>query len=167
MMKKMFIAAQVIFLLSACTEKKENSNPAISPSTEKNTLMENDIKKNIEETLHTYENALNASSTEQVLPLYTKNGIFMPQGAPSAEGQEQLKGGYDFVFKMLQLNVKFRIDEITVINENYAIARTMSKGTQLIRAENKTTPEENRELFVLEKEDGKWKIARYMFNKAK
>lgn len=129
--------------------------------------METDAKKNIEETLKAYENALNASSTEQVLPLYTKNGIFMPQGAPTAEGQEQLKGAYDFVFKTLQLNVKFRIDEITVINENYALARTMSKGTQLIHAENKTTPEENRELFVLEKEDGQWKIARYMFNKSK
>lgn len=129
--------------------------------------METDAKKNIEETLKAYENALNASSTEQVLPLYTQNGIFMPQGGPTAEGQEQLKGAYDFVFKTLQLNVKFRIDEMTVINENYAIARTMSKGTQLIHAENKTTPEENRELFVLEKEDGQWKIARYMFNKSK
>jgi uncharacterized protein (TIGR02246 family) len=166
-MKKLFITAQVVFLLSACTGKKENASKTNNKSTEKNTMMENDIKKNIEETLYAYENALNASSTQQVLPLYTKNGIFMPQGAPSAEGQEQLKGAYDFVFKMLQLNVKFKIDEITVINDNYAIARTLSKGTQLIHAENKTTPEENRELFVLEKEDGKWKISRYMFNKAK
>ncbi|KMQ65239.1 hypothetical protein ACM46_12695 [Chryseobacterium angstadtii] len=129
--------------------------------------METNIKKNIEETLYAYGNALNASSTEQVLPLYTQNGIFMPQGAPSAEGQEQLKGAYDFVFKTLQLNVKFTIEEVTVINDNYAIARTMSKGTQLIHADKKTTPEENRELFVMQKEDGKWKIARYMFNKMK
>ncbi|PIF45982.1 uncharacterized protein (TIGR02246 family) [Chryseobacterium sp. 52] len=166
-MKKIFIAAQVVFLLSACSGKKENSNITINKTTEKNTKMENDIKKDIEKTLYAYENALNASSTEQVLPLYTQNGIFMPQGGPSAEGQEQLKGAYDFVFKTLQLNVKFTIDEITLINDSYAIARTMSKGTQLIHAENKTSPEENRELFVLEKENGEWKIARYMFNKVK
>lgn len=164
-MKKILTAVLIAGILSACSGKKENNSSIIN--TEKNTAMETDAKKNIEETLKAYENALNASSTEQVLPLYTKNGIFMPQGAPTAEGQEQLKGAYDFVFKTLQLNVKFRIDEITVINENYALARTMSKGTQLIHAENKTTPEENRELFVLEKEDGQWKIARYMFNKSK
>ncbi|MBL1220934.1 SgcJ/EcaC family oxidoreductase [Chryseobacterium sp. L7] len=164
-MKKILTAVLVACILSACSGKKENNSSTIN--TEKNTAMETDAKKNIEETLKAYENALNASSTEQVLPLYTQNGIFMPQGGPTAEGQEQLKGAYDFVFKTLQLNVKFRIDEMTVINENYAIARTMSKGTQLIHAENKTTPEENRELFVLEKEDGQWKIARYMFNKSK
>lgn len=166
-MKKIFIATQVIFILSACTGKKESNGPTISKTTEKNTIMETDIKKNIEETLYAYENALNTSSTEKVLPLYTQNGIFMPQGANSAEGQEQLKKAYDFVFKTLQLNVKFTIEEITLINENYAIARTLSKGTQQINTERRITPEENRELFVMENENGKWKIARYMFNKMK
>lgn len=166
-MRKIIITAQVVFLLSACSGKKENSTTTINKTTEKNIIMETDIKKNIEKTLYAYENALNASSSQQVLPLYTQNGIFMPQGGPSAEGQEQLKGAYDFVFKTLQLNVKFKIEEITVIDENYAIARTVSKGTQLIHAEQKTTPEENRELFILQKENGEWKIARYMFNKMK
>ncbi len=129
--------------------------------------MEATAKKDILETLYAYQDALNASSTEKVLPLYTQTGIFMPQGGPTAVGQEQLKGAYDFVFKTLQLNIKFEIGEITVINDNYAIARTMSRGTQLIHAENITTPEENREMFVMQKEEGKWKIARYMFNKTK
>lgn len=167
MMRKIVLMVQVVFLLSACSGKKENSTTIINKATEKNIIMETDIKKNIEKTLYAYENALNASSSEKVLPLYTQNGIFMPQGGPSAEGQEQLKGAYNFVFKTLQLNVKFKIEEITLINESYAIARTMSKGTQLIHAEHKTTPEENRELFILQKENGEWKIARYMFNKMK
>ena len=32
-------------------------------------------------------------------------------------------------------------------------------------ADGVTAAEENRELFVLQKRDGAWKIARYMFNK--
>lgn len=53
------------------------------------------------------------------------------------------------------------------INGNYAFARTTSKGATLIHASGETVPEENRELFVLQKENGVWKIARYMFNKMK
>jgi hypothetical protein len=42
-----------------------------------------------------------------------------------------------------------------------------TKGTTLIHANGQTVPEENRELFVLQKINGQWKIARYMFNKMK
>ncbi|MEZ4827781.1 MAG: hypothetical protein R3C61_16075 [Bacteroidia bacterium] len=46
-----------------------------------------------------------------------------------------------------------------------AFAVTTSKGTTLIHATGDTIPEANRELFVFEKVNGEWKIARYMFNK--
>ncbi|KIO75736.1 hypothetical protein TH53_18850 [Pedobacter lusitanus] len=124
-------------------------------------------KTAIEKLLFNYQDALNTSDVNKVLSLYTKDGIFMPQGGPSAVGQEQLKGSYEFVFKTLQLNIKFQIDEVTLINENYAFARTVSRGTQLIHATGVKGEEENRELFVLQKENGAWKIARYIFNKMK
>ncbi len=37
----------------------------------------------------------------------------------------------------------------------------------VIQGARGTVPEENRELFVLQKENGSWKIDRYMFNKMK
>ena len=88
----------------------------------------------------------------------------MPSSAPTAIGQEQLKGTYEFVFSNIKLNIEFYIDEIEIVGE-YAFARTTSKGTTLIHASGDTVPEENRELFVLKKESGSWKIDRYMFNK--
>jgi hypothetical protein len=39
--------------------------------------------------------------------------------------------------------------------------------TSFVTFFDSTVPEENRELFVFEKIDGVWKIARYMFNKTK
>jgi len=66
----------------------------------------------------------------------------VPSGAPTSVGTDQVKGAYD-----------------------YAFARTTSKGSTLIYATGATVPEENRELFVLQKENGQWKIDRYMFNK--
>jgi len=87
-------------------------------------------------------------------------------GAPTSIGTEQVKGAYEFVFSNIKLSIKFYIDKITV-NGEYAFARTTSKGSTLIRATGETVPEENRELFILQKESGSWKIDRYMFNKMK
>ena len=123
-------------------------------------------KSEIEKLLFDYRDALNSSDVNKVLPLYTNDGVFMPSNAPSAIGQEQIKDSYEFVFKTIQLNIEFFIDEI-VVNGNYAFARTISKGTTLIHANGQTVPEENRELFVLQKTNGIWKISRYLFNKMK
>lgn len=90
----------------------------------------------------------------------------MPSSAPTSIGTEQVKGAYEFVFSQIKLNIEFYIEEI-VVDGNTAFARTTSKGTTLIHATGDTIPEENREIFVMQKVDGSWKIARYMFNKMK
>lgn len=120
----------------------------------------------IKELLFKYRDALNASSVDQVMPLYTTDGVFMPTGFPTAVGTEQVKGAYTGVFSMIKLNIEFFIDEIDV-DGDHAFALTTSKGTTLIHATGGTVPEENRELFVLQRTEGSWKIARYMFNKMK
>ena len=161
-MKKLLIFTTFLFAIAACqNETKKQSNN----STEKN--MEQTTEKTaIEKLLFSYRDALNTSDVNKVLPLYTNDGVFMPSNAPSAVGQEQIKGSYEFVFSQIQLNIEFFIDEI-VVNGDYAFARTTSKGTTLIHANGQTVAEENRELFVLQKSNGQWKISRYMFNKMK
>lgn len=128
--------------------------------------MEKKAKQDIETVLITYKEALNASDAEKAASLYTKDGIFMPLGAPSAIGSEKIKGAYEFVFSNIQLNIEFYIEEIAVENK-FAFAVTSSKGSTLIHATKETIAEENRELFIFENDKGVWKIARYMFNKTK
>ncbi len=101
---------------------------------------ENQEIKNL---LFTYRDALNASDVSKVLTLYTEDGIFMPSGAPTSIGTEQVKGAYEFVFSNIQLSIEFYIDEI-IVNGDYAFARTTSKGSTLIHATGETVPEENR-----------------------
>ncbi len=159
-MKKLLItiAALLPFITMANTNLSENAKALkIEIRNEKE---QSEIKK----VLFSYRDALNESNVDKVLPLYTKNGVFMPSGAPTAIGQEQVKGTYEFVFSIIQLNIEFYIDEIEVVGD-YAFVRSTSKGTTLIHASGETVPEENRELFVLRKENGSWKIDRYMFNK--
>lgn len=161
-MKHLVISAMLLILSASCqNESKNNSNDLKTDTMEQTTE-----KSAIEKLLFSYRDALNSSDVNKVLPLYTNDGVFMPSNAPSAIGQEQVKASYEFVFKTIQLKIEFFIDEI-VINGDYAFARTTSKGTTLIHANGTTVPEENRELFVLQKTGGAWKISRYMFNKMK
>ena len=159
-MKNLVMILMTITLLVSCQNTSENTNI-------KNTkTMEKLAKQEIENLLMTYKETLNTSNAEKATSLYTKDGIFMPSGAPSAIGTENIKGAYDFVFSQIQLNIEFYIEEITIEN-TMAYAVTSSKGSTLIHANGETIPEENRELFVFEKENDTWKIARYMFNKTK
>lgn len=129
-------------------------------------MMEKQSKQELERLLNEYQGALNASDAATAQSMYANDGVFMPSGAPSAIGSEDILKSYQFIFSQIQLNIEFYIDEI-VVHGAFAFAVTSSKGTTLIRANDQTVPEENRELFVFERIDGSWKIARYMFNKTK
>lgn len=123
-------------------------------------------KADIEKLIYAYRDALNASDAAKVVALYTTNGVLLPNAAPTAVGAEQVKGTYQYVFDNFRYNLEFTIGEI-VVNGNTAFARSTSKGSFTIKASNQTVPDENRELFVFEKVNGAWKIARYMYNKSK
>jgi len=148
--------------LPGCQTEKEN---AISNNV-KSENMEKQAKIELGKLLMEYEQALNSSDAGKATGLYARNGMFMPSGAPTAIGLEHIKEAYDFVFSNIQLNIEFSIEEIT-LEHDLAYAVTGSRGTTLIRATGETIPEENRELFIFEKEEKGWKIARYMFNKTR
>lgn len=161
-MKHQTLIIVLLLLVAACQNNTGNQ----SNISNQNTMEQTTERTAIEKVLFSYRDALNASDVNKVLPLYTNDGVFMPSNAPSAIGQEQVKAAYEFVFSQIQLNIQFYIDEI-VVNGDYAFARTTSKGTTLVHANKQAVAEENRELFVLQKTNGQWKIARYMFNKMK
>ena len=124
-----------------------------------------DDKAAIEQTLSSYNAALNAGDTAAVLPLYTEDGIFMPPYSQSAIGQAAVRKAYDAVFKELKFHVKFTIAELVTMAPTWAYVRTNSAGTTDHHSTGKTTSEANQELFIFKKGDeGTWKIARYSFS---
>jgi|SRR6516225_4594281 uncharacterized protein (TIGR02246 family) len=111
-----------------------------------------------------YEDALNASDTSAVMPLYDKDAVFMPQHSQSAVGTAAVRDAYDAVFRAIRLSVKFKVAEIVVMSSDWAFARTNSEGTVTVHATGQTSAEGNQELFIFRKgSDGTWKIARYCF----
>lgn len=156
------IIITILLLLVAC----KNGTKSHINNKNKITMEQTNEKQAIEKVLLAYEDALNKSDVNEVLQVYAHDGVFMPTTLPTAKGTEQLKESYTNVFKTIQLNIKFTIEEI-VVSGNFAFAQTFSKGTTLIHANGQTVDEENREFFFLSKENENWKISRYMFNKAK
>jgi uncharacterized protein (TIGR02246 family) len=119
----------------------------------------------VAEVLAAYNDALNSSDTNAVMPLYLEDGVFMPPYSPSAVGSEEVRKAYDTVFAAIRLSVKFNIAEIEEMSPEWVFARTNSAGTTLNHASGKTSAEGNQELFLFRKDhDGKFKIARYSFS---
>lgn len=112
-----------------------------------------------------YERLLNASDATTIAGLYAGDGIFMPQGFPTASGQSAVLQSYKAIFQNIALSIVFAVDEV-VVGENIATALTRSNGTVRVNATGAAAPESNRELFVFAREAGAWRIARYMFNKS-
>ena len=123
-------------------------------------------KTEIEQLFIAYQHALSALNVSDITSLYTADGQFLATQAPTATGLEEIGKAYDMLFKNIQLNLTFHIEEIAV-SDDLGYVRTHSDGTNLVRATGQVSPEENRELFVLKKENNRWKFARYMFNKTK
>jgi uncharacterized protein (TIGR02246 family) len=120
----------------------------------------------IKSVMSKYQDALNASSTEQAMPLYVDDGVFMrPDSQSAAVGKAQLRQAYDAVFKAITLHVKFTIYEIVMMSPDWAFVRTDSAGTNKINATGAISAEGRKDLFILHKsDDGAWKIARYSFS---
>ena len=114
--------------------------------------------------LATYQHALNASSTDSVMKLYAPDGIFMPQNSPSSIGTSAVRAAYDAVFSAITLSVEFKVAEIKQLAPDWVMARTNSAGQVTVHATGERSAEANQELFLFQKLDATWKIARYCFS---
>jgi uncharacterized protein (TIGR02246 family) len=121
-------------------------------------------EKAVAAVLGNYQNALNKSDTDAVMKLYASDGVFMPQNSPSSVGTDEVRRAYDAVFQTIKLTVKFTVAEVVEIAPNWVFARTNSAGTVKVYATGAGGPEANQELFLFQKIDGAWKIARYCFS---
>ena len=116
----------------------------------------------IQSLLRSYESALNTGAIEAIVDLYGSEPVFMPQHAPALVGRDAVRAGYEQVFATIKLDVRFEIHEVEEAGD-YAWARTSSTGRTKILAAGEEVAEGNNELFIFRREQGAWKIHRYLF----
>lgn len=117
----------------------------------------------VQSVLQHYETALNNNDIDTILGLYGRDPVFMPQHAPALIGRAAVRAGYEQVFASIKLAIRFDIHEVEE-NGDSAWARTSSAGRTRILAAGIEVEEGNNELFVFRRENGEWKIHRYLFS---
>jgi ketosteroid isomerase-like protein len=115
--------------------------------------------------LTTYGQAMVAGDPNLAASCWTADGVLIPAGLPTVTGPA-IHDTYVQTFAAVRLDFTFSIDELVVIDDTVAYARTRSDGTQTVLANDVETPGSNREMFIFRNDNGSWKIARYMFNQA-
>ncbi|MDO1449187.1 DUF4440 domain-containing protein [Rhodocytophaga aerolata] len=153
-MKKMFLLLTVAIALVSCNNDDASDGIQVQK--------EGDAIKSL--VTETYRNALAASNPDAVTSAFTTDGVVMGHGSPTAAGTTELKNTYESIFGIVGLDLNFKIDEIIVGNQ-YGFVRSTSAGKATMKANGSSAPEENRELFVVQKVNDQWKIARYIYNK--
>jgi len=121
------------------------------------------MNQEITNLLKAYEKALNTSDTNAAMALYGSEPIFMAQNAAAFIGRDVVEASYRHIFETIKLNVEFTIHEIVEMGDDLAYGRTTSAGQQEVLAAHTKSKEANNELFIFRKEEGAWKIHRYLF----
>jgi ketosteroid isomerase-like protein len=117
--------------------------------------------------LHAYGSVLASRSLPDLLSIYTSDGVLMAPGFQPVVGLEALKNSYERIFSTIKLEIKFSIDEIVVMDSEWAFARTTAEGRKFWLQKGMDLKHHNQEIFVCQKVDGEWKIARYCFSSMK
>ena len=116
----------------------------------------------IEVLVKAHEKALNTNDIESILNLYGQAPLFMPQHAPALVGREAVRAGHRQAFETIKLNIEFTIHEVEALGDT-AWARTSSAGRTRILSTGIEVVEGNNELFIFKRENGEWRIHRYLF----
>jgi uncharacterized protein (TIGR02246 family) len=138
--------------------------PMAAPATrsEARAAGDDEDRASIVHLIRRYEAALVQADVSTVLQLYGEDPVFMPEFAPAAIGRSMVQEAYVQVFAALALRGVFHIDEIT-IDGHLAWVRTHSTGDFTVLATGVRGEVGNNEFFLLHREQGTWRIHRYMF----
>jgi ketosteroid isomerase-like protein len=122
-------------------------------------------QKAVYDLINSYQTALNAGDTKTILSLFAKESYSQWNDKPTADSNEKRRQQYDDLFKNEKFETEFAYDSVSV-NGNMAYVRTHHhRGATVTRiSDGATLIDLNREVFVLEKHQGGWKIVVYTFN---
>ncbi|MEZ4442356.1 MAG: SgcJ/EcaC family oxidoreductase [Polyangiaceae bacterium] len=121
------------------------------------------MNEEIQTLMLTYQRSLNEANLDLVGSVYADDAVFIGQPFPTATGKEDIVALYADFLSKLDFNVEFDILEVELADD-LGFIRTQSVGTIVPKGQTPGGTERNREIFVVKKIDGAWRIYRYIFN---
>jgi uncharacterized protein (TIGR02246 family) len=120
-------------------------------------------QREVYDVVHRYETALNAKDTNAIVALFADDSVAEWNDKRTYATREQRVAGYDALFKVANFSTVFSYDAINVYGDT-AVVRTHHHVGAAVIENGKKVIDYNREVFVLRKIDGTWKIVLYTFN---
>jgi len=113
--------------------------------------------------VHRYEQLLNAGDTVEILELFAPDGVAEWNDKPTFSTRDDLKAAYDALFKTSKFSTAFGYASIDVYGDTAVVRTYHHKGATILEG-GKEVVDLNREVFVLRRQEGQWKIKLYIFN---
>ena len=112
-----------------------------------------------------YQRGLNASDFAMIRPLFASDAVAEWNEKATVVGVDAMAGPYEALFKKVKFDTDFQYDAVDLPAENIAIVRTHHPvgQTELHLEDGSRTLDYNREIFVLRRTGGEWKIILYTF----
>lgn len=115
------------------------------------------------EVIRSFQDAFNATDLSQVVQAYAPDGVLLPNNGPAAQGQPAIEAVYRALFNSFAITITYTIEQ-HAIEGDLAWVRTSSQVVTRVQASGELIALENKDLFVLRRQQGAWKIAHYIFN---
>lgn len=122
-------------------------------------------KSGIEREVFAYFMDFGKADVDAIMTHYADDAVFMPAGLPTVAGKNNIRAAYVETVKYVRIlpGGKSVADDAFIAGD-LAWVRTDSRAEALNPATGQKTQGHFREVFLLRKAGGKWKIWRYMFN---
>lgn len=143
-------------------KEPDQSGGEFTYSKDRNTAAE---QKAIYDVIIRYQDALNTSDTNTILSLFAPESYSQWNEKLTADTTQERREQYSNLFKDEKFVTDFAFDSIWV-NGNTAVVRTHHHFGSVVTnlKEKKSEIDLNREIFVMQKINGEWKIYLYTFN---
>ena len=119
----------------------------------------------IEHVVFSYFGAFGRGDVEAILMHYADDAVFMPANLPTVVGKDRLRVAYERTLERVRIlpGGQSIAEDVITLGE-LAWVRTDSRATAADPHTGTQTEGHFREVFLLRRVSGEWKIWRYMFN---
>jgi ketosteroid isomerase-like protein len=122
------------------------------------------VQKTVKAVVERYQDGLNSSDFAKIRRLFAPDAVAEWNEKATVIGVDSMAKPYESLFQAIKFNTDFQYDAVDIYGE-IAIVRTHHPvgQTELHLKEGSRTLDFNREIFVLRRMDGNWKIILYTF----
>ncbi|WP_323117873.1 YybH family protein [Burkholderia alba] len=122
------------------------------------------VQQQVYGVVHRHETWLNAGDASGIVDLFaSENSVAEWDDKTAYAMREQKIAGYKRLFKIATFKTAFAYDAINVYGDTAVVRTHHHKGATVVE-NGRQVPDYNREVFVLHRIDGAWKIVLYTFN---